>query len=287
MHARAPILASENATAIAGLSQRIDALQNFVNNCTALADKVTTIENQMSGLLQWQTSTDARLNSLEQWRHDASPAPYVTQSRFDQWVSDIFTPAQQRAAQAVPQSAFDQFGTEKFKPAEKQALEATPRSQFSAYVTRMAQVGYTPPAEDAAMNPAHLTGPIQDRLDEPVNDIGSPSQSAKERAAKQANTPSGAGPSRSTFVASSSSSLLPTLGAQTFNSVPAPSASWLCMPPTPESQWSEDALELLFGEWSAHMDSRLQQWATKHAQREMKSTVDSLVRTPWIGGRAL
>uniref|UniRef100_A0A7S4L9Y3 Uncharacterized protein n=1 Tax=Eutreptiella gymnastica TaxID=73025 RepID=A0A7S4L9Y3_9EUGL len=45
-------------------------------------------------------------------------------------------------------------------------------------------------------------------------------------------------------------------------------------------RWVPEALDLLFGEWSTHMDTRLQQWISKHNTAEMQKTMDQLVQSP-------
>ena len=275
---RAPVQAKENAAAIAGLTDRVDALQKSVKDCNALSGKVSTLEGQMSSLMTWKSTTEGRLTVLESWQSTTN-SKYVARSSFDAFVEEKFNPTQRQAATAVATSTFDEFVNTRFLPTEQQASASLPAESFNDYVTRMEQAGFKPALEDTAMSTSRLTG--APRTASETQDIGSPGQTAKERAAKRAHTPSGASGSSS----SSSSFVSPTprtlAGAAAFGGVSPPRAPWLALKPTESSQWSEDALDLLFSEWTAHMDSRLQQWASKHLQGEMKSTVETLARDSW------
>jgi hypothetical protein len=275
---RAPIQAKENATAIAGLTDRVDALQKSVTDCNALSGKVSTLEGQMSSLMTWKSATEGRLTVLESWQSSANNK-FVARSSFDAFVEEKFTPTQRQAATAVATSTFDEFVNTRFLPTEQQASASLPAESFNDYVMRMEHAGFKPADDDTPMSTARLTG--APRMASESQEIGSPGQTAKERAAKRAHTPSGAGG------ASSSSSVFATpasrmqAGAAAFGGVSPPSAPWLALKPTESSQWSDDALDLLFSEWTAHMDSRLQQWSSKHLQGEMKSTVETLARDAW------
>ena len=66
-------------------------------------------------------------------------------------------------------------------------------------------------------------------------------------------------------------------GADTFA---AAQHQWLHMPPDENSAWVPEALDFLFGEWSTHMDTHLQQWISKHNTAEMHKTMDQLVQSP-------
>ena len=274
---RAPVQAKENAVAIAGLTDRVDALQKSVTDCTPLSGKVSTLEGQMSSLMAWKSTTEGRLTVLETWQFTANNK-YVARSSFDAFVEEKFTPTQRQAARAVPTSTFDDFVNTRFLPTEQQASASVPAQSFNDYVTRMEQAGFKPASEDTAMSTPRLTG--APRTASETQDVESPGQTAKERAAKRAHTPSGASGS-----SSSSSFVAPTprtpAGAAAFGEVSPLGAPWLALKPTESSQWSEDALDLLFSEWMAHMDSRLQQWASKHLRGEMKGTVETLARDSW------
>ena len=68
----------------------------------------------------------------------------------------------------------------------------------------------------------------------------------------------------------------PTPGTDVFATTPHP---WLHMSPDTVSAWVPEALDLLFNEWSTHMDAKLRQWVSKHSTPEMRQTVDNLVRS--------
>ena len=247
----------------------------------------------MSHLLKQQSLHEHRFHDLETWRAEATSSipQAASQSRFDSFVQSRFAETEQRAVQALPRSAFESFVSPRFDPVEKVASEAAPLATFEDYVVAMSAAGFSSES-DSAMAPARVTDVARGATVLEDGDHGSPAERAKARAAKRAHTPSGstakgavASPS------SSSSSLLPSPaprskppskpGADTFAAPPPPPQhQWLHMSLDATSQWVHEALDLLFNEWSPHMDARLQQWASKHSTPEMRTTIDSLVRSP-------
>ena len=288
---RAPIQAEENRSGLSALSSRFDALEKSIGDLGGLSQKVDGLQSQMSDLLKQQSLHEHRLHDLETWRAEAtsSISQAVSQSRFDSFVQSRFAETEQRAVQALPRSAFESFVSSRFDPVEKVASEAAPLATFEDYVVAMSAAGFSSES-DSAMAPARVTGVARGATVLEDGDHGSPAERAKARAAKRAHTPSGstakgavASPS------SSSSSLLPspaprsklpsTPGADAFAAAPR-QHQWLHMSPDATSQWVPEALDLLFNEWSPHMDARLQQWASKHSTPEMRTTIDALVRSP-------
>ena len=95
---RAPIQAKENAIAIAGLTDRVDALQRSVTDCNALSGKVSTLEGQMSSLMTWKSATEGRFTVLESWQSSANNK-FVARSSFDAFVEEKFTQRNDRQLQ--------------------------------------------------------------------------------------------------------------------------------------------------------------------------------------------
>ena len=288
---RAPIQAEENRSGLSALTSRFDALEKSIGDLGGLSQKVDRLQSQMSDLLKQQSLHEHRLHDLETWRAEAtsSISQAVSQSRFDSFVQSRFAETEQRAVQALPRSAFESFVSSRFDPVEKVASEAAPLATFEDYVVAMSAAGFSSES-DSAMAPARVTGVARGATVLEDGDHRSPAERAKARAAKRAHMPSGSTAKEAVASpSSSSSSLLPspaprskppsTPGADAFAAAP-PQHQWLHMSPDATSRWVPEALDLLFNEWSPHMDARLKQWASKHSTPEMRTTIDALVRSP-------
>ena len=59
---------------------------------------------------------------------------------------------------------------------------------------------------------------------------------------------------------------------------PASDTPWLRLAPENADPWGDEALDVLLDVWTSHMDSRLQQWAGKHATQELAATAGELAR---------
>ena len=96
----------------------------------------------MSSLMSWKSSTELQLTVLEGWQSDMHASPLLSQSRFDKFVSEQFTPVEHKAQQPVSRSAFDAFVSTRFIPVQKSVRNSLSAESFAEYVSRMERAGF-------------------------------------------------------------------------------------------------------------------------------------------------
>ena len=167
----------------------------------------------------------------------------------------------------------------------RKAQQAVSQSTFDDYVSRMEASGYSPEScADASMAPARVTGASRIASQRDDSEHGGPAQRAKRNVARRGASENQGQGSQPNHEAASSSSTAPSSapGAAVFGDMlPPPGDSlWLRMVPEFNDPWENEALSVLLDVWTSHMDSRLQQWMSRHASSELATTAQDLARSP-------
>ena len=291
---RAPQQADANKMEIDKLSLRVDALSKSVDKVNELDSKVRSLRSDVLGLTQWKATSEAtqddmkkQLATMETWRNQATSqiSQCVTHSKFDVFVASRYQETEKAAQRALSQSAFDDWVKNRYEEVARKAQQAVSQSTFDDYVSCMEASGYSPEScGDASMAPARVTGASRIASERDDLEHGGPAQRAKRNVARRgASENQGQGSQPNHEAASSSGTALSSApGAAVFGEMPPPpgDSPWLRMVPESKDPWENEALSVLLDVWTSHMDSRLQQWMSRHASSELATTAQDLARSP-------